>query len=322
MNLDGSASSDPDSTPRTNDDIKKFEWFESYGTPTQTLLGSGQRLSVTLALGQHVLTLQVTDSHGASATAQATVTVVDTTPPVVNCPGVGPIECSAPGGSAVSLLATATDACSATVTVTNNRTGGGANASGFYPLGTTPVVFMATDASGNTATCTSSVQVRDTIPPSLTLRLSPTTLWPPNHRLVPVQAVWQVSDVCDPAANAVLASVTSSEPDDAPGSGDTTGDIQDAALGTADSMVLLRAERSGGGPGRVYTLTYSARDASGNMTSALGVVTVPHDMRAGSGGSGGLRAYRRSGGSSPPKPPDARPRAPAAVFPRDVGLCP
>ena len=148
VNLDGSASSDPDSTPGTNDDIQKFQWFENYGTPTQTPLGSSPRLSVMLTLGQHVLTLEVTDSRGASSTAQATVTVVDTTPPAVACGSVGPVECTAPGGSAVTLLATATDACSPTVTVTNSRTAGGNNASTFYPLGTTSVTFTASDASG------------------------------------------------------------------------------------------------------------------------------------------------------------------------------
>jgi len=101
--------------------------------------------------------------------------------------------------------------------------------------------------------------------------------------MVPVQGAWQVSDLCDPAAGIVLVSVTSSEPDDAPASGDgnTTGDIQDAAIGTPDTSVLLRAERSADGPGRVYTLTYAARDASGNTSSALGIVTVPNDEGTG-----------------------------------------
>ncbi len=141
-------------------------------------------------------------------------------------------------------------------------------------------MFTATDVSGNQATCTSSVVVRDTTPPTLNLTLSPTTLWPPNHRMVPVQAAWQVSDVCDPGAGVFLASATSSEPDDAPGSGDgtTTGDIQDASVGTPDTLALLRAERSGDGPGRVCTLTYKATDASGNSTTAAGLVTVPHDL--------------------------------------------
>jgi hypothetical protein len=98
--------------------------------------------------------------------------------------------------------------------------------------------------------------------------------------MVPVQAAWQVADACDPAAGVILASATSSEPDDASGLGDggTTEDIQDASIGTPDASVLLRAERSADGAGRVYTLTYAARDASGNTASALGIVSVPHDQ--------------------------------------------
>jgi hypothetical protein len=77
-----------------------------------------------------------------------------------------------------------------------------------------------------------------------------------------------------------LVSVTSSEPDAAPGNSDgaTTGDIDDATAGTADGDLLLRAERDGRGPGRVYTLTYKAVDRSGNATPAIATVTVPHDL--------------------------------------------
>ena len=39
--LDGSHSTDPDSTPGTNDDIASFAWFENYGLSSQTSLGSG-----------------------------------------------------------------------------------------------------------------------------------------------------------------------------------------------------------------------------------------------------------------------------------------
>src|SRR5439155_7665508 len=208
---------------------------------------------------------------------------VDTTPATLTCPTLGAQECSAAGGSPVTLAAIASDVCSPTVTVTNSRMGGGADASGFYPLGTTDVTFTATDVSGNKATCALPVLVRDTIAPSLTLTLRPTILWPPNHRMVRVQAVWQMSDACDPAAAVVLTSAISSEPDDAPGSGDgsTTDDIQDALVGSADTAVLLRAERSGDGPGRIYALTYTATDVSGNSGSALGLVNVPHDLGTG-----------------------------------------
>jgi hypothetical protein len=56
--------------------------------------------------------------------------------------------------------------------------------------------------------------------------------------------------------------------------GKTTGDIQVDQSGN----VYLRAERSGTGSGRVYTITYTATDASGNSTTASATVTVPHNQ--------------------------------------------
>jgi hypothetical protein len=170
------------------------------------------------------------------------------------------------------------------VTLTNDRTSGGGDASGPFLLGTTQLQFTARDARGNTATCASSVTVQDTQPPTLSVLADPAVLWPPNHELVPVNTTWQTGDVCDPDGVRVeLVSVTSSEADDAAGTSDgaTSGDIQSADIGTSDPTVLLRAERLGTGPGRVYELHYRAIDRAGNATPAFGVVTVPHDQGQG-----------------------------------------
>jgi len=98
--------------------------------------------------------------------------------------------------------------------------------------------------------------------------------------MVSVQPALQIADRCDPSPTLRLLYARSSEPDDAPGGGDgrTTGDIQiDAAAGPAGA-ILLRAERSSGGPGRIYELGYAATDASGNSASALTLVTVPRNL--------------------------------------------
>ena len=87
-----------------------------------------------------------------------------------------------------------------------------------------------------------------------------------------------VHDNC-PGVSYVLTSITSSEPDNGLGDGDTVGDIQDASFGTADTAFKLRAERSGPGPGRIYTVTYTATDASANSTAAQAIVTVPHNKK-------------------------------------------
>jgi len=50
-------------------------------------------------------------------------------------------------------------------------------------------------------------------------------------------------------------------------------------MGTDDRTISLRADRSTEGPGRTYTISYRAIDASGNATTADAVIQVPHDLR-------------------------------------------
>jgi hypothetical protein len=40
----------------------------------------------------------------------------------------------------------------------------------------------------------------------------------------------------------------------------------------------LRAERSGNGAGRVYTITITCKDSAGNTASSTAKVTVAHDQ--------------------------------------------
>ena len=121
--------------------------------------------------------------------------------------------------------------------------------------------------------------VVDTTPPTISVALSPNQIWPPNHKLVTVQAAVTVSDDCDPAPAVVLTSIESNEPDNGLGDGDKPDDIQGEELGTSDYVFRLRAERSGSGNGRVYTVTYRATDASGNSSIASATVIVPHNMQ-------------------------------------------
>jgi hypothetical protein len=108
--------------------------------------------------------------------------------------------------------------------------------------------------------------------------VSPTVLWPPNHTLRPITATVVVTDLCDPNPTFTLTSIASSEPDNGLGDGNTIGDIQGADIGTADVEFLLRAERSGRGDGRLYSIVYTGSDGSGNTSQAGAVVSVPHDQ--------------------------------------------
>ena len=118
----------------------------------------------------------------------------------------------------------------------------------------------------------------DTTPPTITVELNRDVLWPPNHKMVEVCATVHVHDGVDPAPTFVLLSITSSEPDNDKGDGNTTGDIRGAAIGTPDLCYDLRAERQGGGSGREYRIIYRATDASNHVAYDTVSVRVPHDM--------------------------------------------
>ncbi len=106
-------------------------------------------------------------------------------------------------------------------------------------------------------------------PPSLSVSVSPDTLWAANHKYAIVEATFdKTSDV----ASVTLISVTSNEPDNGLGDGDTPNDI----VIVDNDTFQLRAERSGTGDGRIYTITYLATNTCGATTIATATVTVPH----------------------------------------------
>jgi hypothetical protein len=201
------------------------------------------------------------------------VTVVDTTMPVVTAPADQTAECESPDGTAVSIgTAVAVDVCDATLTVQSD-------APADYPLGDTTVTWTSSDDDGNEGSATQTVTIEDTTPPDLTVTLSESVLWSPDHKLVEIEAIIDVSDICDASPTVELVSITSDEPDNDKADGNTVDDIQGAAVGTDDRVFEVRAERSGQGSGRTYTIVYEASDGSGNTTQRQVAVFVPHDQQ-------------------------------------------
>ena len=143
--------------------------------------------------------------------------------------------------------------------------------------GTAAYTLRVIDGFGQSDEDVTEVEVVDTTAPELSLSASPTVLWPPNHNLIPVTLTVVATDVCDPDLTLRLVSIASNEGDLADGSGHTSPDVQGAEFGTDDRQFLLRAERTGGGSGRVYTITYEAEDADGNVTQRQVTVTAPHN---------------------------------------------
>ena len=86
-----------------------------------------------------------------------------------------------------------------------------------------------------------------------------------------------VSDICDADVDCEIISVSSNETVNGLGDGTTDADWEI----TSDLTVDLRAERSGTGTDRVYTITVECTDDSGNTSMETVDVTVPHDQGKG-----------------------------------------
>ena len=102
------------------------------------------------SVGLNPVTLTATDTSGLRSSCVATVTVLDSTPPVFSFvpPSVTISACTAPNIG----QATATDGCAGSVTMTND-------APPTFHVGQTVVTWTARDAAGNTATANQTVTV-------------------------------------------------------------------------------------------------------------------------------------------------------------------
>ena len=119
--------------------------------------------STWLALGTYTVTVTATDGAGNFQTATFTLTVVDTTGPVITAPD-RTIEATSAAGAAVTFAATATDAAGLVTSLTYSIPSGSIFAFGT----TTTVTVTATDNHGNSSTKTFTVTVRDTTAPIIT----------------------------------------------------------------------------------------------------------------------------------------------------------
>lgn len=127
--------------------------------PGVTVTHVGDVISNQTCPGRYTITrtYRATDAAGNTATCTQIITVNDQTAPVVTCPSnitatTAPSSCTA----VVNFNVTATDNCSGTVTVVSTPASGSA-----FPVGVTTVTSTATDACGNTSTCTFTVTVTD-----------------------------------------------------------------------------------------------------------------------------------------------------------------
>jgi hypothetical protein len=271
VTLNGTGSSDPDN------DTLTYYWNWTGGSAT------GATPTSLFPVGNTTVTLTVADVQYNATDTVNIVVLADMTAPVVDAGPDVTVEQVSHEGTQVILNGTAIDAVSTRFNFTWSANGTILKAESnvtdtmliyTFNLGTYIVTLNATDMAGNTGSDNVTVTVADTTPPEINATATPSTLWPPNHKYVEVHVTVTVYDACDPSPTLTFVSITSNEPDNSVGDGNTTNDI----IIINDFTFNLRAERSGTGSGRTYTITYQATDVSGNYAMASVTVEVPHNQ--------------------------------------------
>ena len=109
------------------------------------------------------------------------------------------------------------------------------------------------------------------LPPDVSqARASIDNIWPPNHKMVHVSILGVTEPDCDPLTVSITR-ITQDEPTEGAGDGNTCPD----AIGLGTFATQLRAERNGGGNGRVYTIYFKATDGKGGESYSSVRVIVP-----------------------------------------------
>ena len=144
-------------------------------------------------------------------------------------------------------------------------------------VGGETLVFRLTvdDGLGGVSSDEVSVRVLHVAAPPNCALAKPVTLWPPNHKMVPV-AVTGVTDPDNDQVIITILGITQDEPVNGLGDGDTS---PDAAI--SGDKALIRSERAGMGDGRVYKINFKAENTSGQNCIGAVAVCVPHDMKPG-----------------------------------------
>ncbi|MDC0142303.1 HYR domain-containing protein, partial [Candidatus Nitrosopelagicus sp.] len=112
-------------------------------------------------LGETIVTWTATDSSGNSASATQTITVVDTTSPVISTTENIISNATSKLNNIITLDPISVTDSISTVQITNN-------APSYYEFGETIVTWTATDSSGNSASATQTITVVDTTAPTIT----------------------------------------------------------------------------------------------------------------------------------------------------------
>jgi hypothetical protein len=138
--------------------------------------------------------------------------------------------------------------------------------------GTTTISYFARDNANNAEVAKTLTIKIDKTPPTIgTCSITPTSVWPPNGKWVPVTATVQAQDAVSGGVQISLTSLTVVE-------GTVQATTQDWTLNAPDFQGQVLAARAGNGTGQKYRFTYTATDTAGKTATCALTVEVPHDQ--------------------------------------------
>ncbi len=141
--------------------------------------------------------------------------------------------------------------------------------------GTNSVGLRALDNAGNISSLVTAAANIDLTPPVVNVLANPSSLWPPNGKMVPVTVSGTITDSLSGVNPSTAAFVVVDEY----GGIQPSGPVSLGPGGGYSFTVSLQASRKGNDQnGRQYTITVSADDFAGNLGSAVTTVIVPHDQ--------------------------------------------
>ncbi len=198
-------------------------------------------------IGPNTATFTVEDASGNQSTCSFTLTVVDDTPPVVNCVDAT-VQLNMFGVANVSpfnIDGGTSDNCALQVVMVNPNSFDCSN------IGDNPVALIATDASGNVDSCTAVVTVEDNIPPSVEC---------PDNKIITSSTPIAIDDI-------------------SPIVTDNCGDLNIDVDTTYNLTMATTGSGTGDAGGTVFNpgttnVTYIITDQQGNVDSCTFVVIV------------------------------------------------
>jgi hypothetical protein len=215
----------------------------NYGTTPVTSSGTVD----TSTVGTYTITYTATDKDGNTATATRSVSVSDTTQPVVSVTGDNPATTEL-GGTYTDAGATATDASGSVTVVTSGTVD-------TSTLGAYTLTYTSTDGSGNAGTATRTVNVTDTTAPEIVVTGD-------NPATVELAATYT-----DAGATAT----------------DASGDVTVVTTGTVDTTTvgaytLTYTSTDGSGNAGTTTRTVNVADTTAPEVTLTGSASITHEL--------------------------------------------